>query len=513
MFLSGTWDWDLFDQWGSGEPSAQGSSSRSAAFGPGTGTPFNDLVEGVSQISQLSVGYSNQFITALQVTYSKTDGSVYSSPIFGRFTGLGVATGDVKIGPSQSLTKMLITADATGVRSMAFTLTDASGALTTLGPWGGTGAGLGGSLQSFVYQPSNPVIGLYGAVGTGNSGVLTQVGFFERGVPRCVGVGEDGGWRALDCHTKQDGMTFLCERRPAASRIDCEDGWVAEGGSCYQSLSMNRISWLEASAQCSGMGGALANIDSPTTSATVRRLMGGKGFIGLRDAAVKGGKTRQWGWQGFSKWAAFQPTAGKGCAMLDGAGATWGSVDCTSTIHQPTTICEAEAIDTRCGCPGNDSSWQPFQCSCYLALPVRGGMTSWTAAAASCEAKGARLPDVRSEEENAFVAGLANRGTVFLGVRDTYNSGKLSRHYYKNWAAAGNAPPNPASPADSDALCAVMRSDGTWTSTTCANQVRAYNISSCSMWIEIWAAIPCAPVSACLACQLDSYMHDPESAH
>ena len=464
---SGKWDWDLFTGWAPGEPASAGPTKLSSLFGPGGGTTFNDYSGDLVAIDTVSVGYRVTGIDAIQVSYLRKDGTIYAGPSYGAFQRTST-TAAINLAQSQRIAKVEGTSTNTQLRSLTFTVTDLNGGNPrTFGPYGANsimGNAVAGGSSSFTYTPGDVIMAIYGAH---TDMAVTQLGFVEANIPRCTGVDDAGNWKAVDCDMKQDGVTYLCERRPTSiSAIDCPDGWVSYGAACYQGQTANQVSWNEAKMKCVQLGGSLANVDSSTTQTQVKGLMGGKGFLGVKDLSTNPGMTRQWGWQGFSAWGSNQPLASQACSVMEPSG-LWASTDCASPHAARSVVCEAEATDTICSCP---AGWKSFQCSCY-SVQQQVPQMSWDGAASACETQRARLVDVGSREETNFLLGLTKGQGIFLGLKDSGESGKLTSGYFRRWAGNGASPPPGVG---GDAQCATMRPDGTWASLSCLSQIGTY---------------------------------------
>ncbi len=462
---SGQWDWDLFTGWAPGEPASAGPTKLSPLFGPGGGTTFNDYSDDLVAMDTLTIGYRAMGIDAVQVSYLRKDGTVYAGPSYGAFQRTST-TATITLSREQRIAKVEGTSSPSQLRSLTFTVSDLDGGnAKTYGPYGASSALLGGGGSgSFSYTPGDIVMAVYGSH---TDVALTQLGFIEANIPRCTGVDDNGNWKAVDCDLKQDGVTYLCERRPSSvSAIDCPDGWVSYGTACYQGQTGNQVSWNEAKEKCVQLGGSLANVESTTTQTQVQGLMGGKGFVGIKDLSNTPGKTRQWGWKGFSSWGSNQPAANQACSVMEASG-LWASTDCQAQHASRSVVCQTDALDTLCNCP---TGWKSFQCSCYR-VEQQTPQVSWNGAAASCDAQKAKLVDVNSREETNFLLGLTQGKGLFLGLKDSGGSGKLTSGYFRKWSGAA-APAT--SGAAGDAQCATMRPDGNWAGLSCASQIGTF---------------------------------------
>lgn len=460
---SGRWDWDLFTGWGPGEPASAGPTKLSSLFGPGGGTTFNDYSEDIVALDTLTIGYRVTGIDAIQVSYLRKDGTIYAGPSRGAFQRTS-NTAAIALAQDERIAKVEGTSSGAQLRTLTFIVTNLNGGnAKTYGPYGTSLLGNSGGTSSFSYTPGDVIMAVYGSH---TDMAVTQIGFVESNIPRCTSVDDAGNWKAIDCDMKQDGVTYLCERRPiSTSAIDCPDGWISYGSACYQGQTGNQVSWNEARMKCVQLGGSLANVDSSTTKSQVQGLMGGKGFLGVKDLSITPGKTRQWGWQGFSAWGSNQPRANQACSLMEPSG-LWASTDCGTLHSTRSVVCETEALDTICNCP---SGWQAFQCSCY-SVQQQLPQQTWDGAAFSCESQKARLVNVGSREETNFLLGLTKGQGMFLGLKDSERSGKLTSGYFRKWSG-DRAPPVGGG---ADAQCATMRPDGSWASISCLSQIGTY---------------------------------------
>lgn len=260
---SGNWDWDQYTGWAPGEPATSGASKLSPLFGPGGGDTFNDNEDDLQGIQSLTIGYRGTTgIDGIQVTYTRNDGTIYAGPTYGAFQRT-TTTIAITLEANHRFSKIEGSATSTQLRSLSFVVSDlATGTSKTWGPYGGSL----GSSTTFSYSPGDIVMSIYGSA---TDTAVTQLGFVEANIPRCTAVDDNGQWRAIDCDTKQNGVTYLCERRPTLSTIDCPDGWVSYGSACYTSQSANQISWNDAKGKCIKLGGTLAAVDSNATQSQV----------------------------------------------------------------------------------------------------------------------------------------------------------------------------------------------------------------------------------------------------
>jgi hypothetical protein len=440
-----------------------------------------------------------------QVSYQRKDGTIYAAPSYGAFQRTSTTVAIPLNTGSQRIAKVEGSASGSFLRSLSFTISNLDGSNSKV--WGPFGSSLGASMGgTFSYTPGDVVVAVYGSA---TDVALTQLGFVEANIPRCTSVDDEGHWRAVDCDMKQDGITYLCERRPTISQIDCPDGWVAYGASCYQGQQTNKLSWNEANQRCVQLGGSLANVDSSATHEQVKGLMGGRGFLGIKDLSTTPSANRRWGWKGFQAWGANQPVPGVACSVMEPSG-LWASADCGAQQAGRSTLCKMDALDTLCNCP---PGWRSFQCSCYnvrvCAVPKRPGppvpfllpmvlsvltdeppllcthtahirkqllqttgSQTWSGAAAACDGQKARLVDIGSREETNFALSMTKGQGIFLGLKDAGGvGGKMATGYFRRWAGATPPPPMGAA---GDPQCATMRPDGSWGSTPCSSQIGSY---------------------------------------
>lgn len=296
------------------------------------------------------------------MSYQRKDGTTYAAPSYGAFQRTSTTVAIPLYAGRQRIAKVEGSASGSLLRYLTLTVSDLDGGNSKV--WGPFGSAIGASMGgAFSYTPGDVVVAVYGSA---TDVALTQLGFVEANIPRCSAVDDAGHWRAVDCNMKQDGVTFLCERRPTVSQIDCPDGWVAYGASCYQGQQANQLSWNEAHQRCVQLGGSLANVDSSTTHEQVKGLMGGRGFLGIKDLSTTPSATRRWGWKGFQAWGANQPVPGAACSVMEASG-LWASTDCGAQQAGRATLCKIDSLDTLCTCP---QGWRSFQCSCYNVSPV-----------------------------------------------------------------------------------------------------------------------------------------------
>ncbi|XP_041372452.1 perlucin-like protein [Gigantopelta aegis] len=113
--------------------------------------------------------------------------------------------------------------------------------------------------------------------------------------------------------------------------------------------------------------------------------------------------------------------------------------------------------------------WTPFEDSCYVILQDK---QSWASSMAMCQAYGAYLVEISSDEENEFVRGMIRETHSpiwghWLGATDEYSESHwLWSHsgralYYSNWEE--DQPDN----YQTSQHCAVMHNNGRWDDGEC----------------------------------------------
>ncbi|XP_052703574.1 A disintegrin and metalloproteinase with thrombospondin motifs adt-1-like [Crassostrea angulata] len=241
--------------------------------------------------------------------------------------------------------------------------------------------------------------------------------------------------------------------------VTCSSGWSKYGENCYK-LYTATLPWTDALKACQAVGSSLVDVGSDGEQTFVHNLASGNEFwISGSDASTEG----QWLWYGsiqswgYTQWNSGEPndSGGEDCASLLNSG-RWNDYPCSRSMAY---ICEQTTALDAC-----DSTWSFRDGKCYKLFTSE---VTWSNALKTCQANSANLVNIADSGENAFVYGLLQGKSVWMGGFDGTTegswawSGGVFTWSYTNWKAG-----EPNNSGDED--CNMMyESDGTWNDGNC----------------------------------------------
>ncbi|XP_033624558.1 macrophage mannose receptor 1-like [Asterias rubens] len=265
----------------------------------------------------------------------------------------------------------------------------------------------------------------------------------------CAALRADGTWVDLSCILNKH---TLCQR-PNDIPLKCDEanGWVSAGGKCHRYQNWDST-WDDARRYCQTLGGDLISIQTDEEQ-NVARLQVQANFqsiwIGASDKISNVAGSYTWpdgSALSMTNWAPGQPdnqffSLGGNCAgILDmSTNGEWSTSPCTS---QRKFICEKD--EGTCPVGWRIHGGQCYQFNTYSAM-------TWTDAKHNCEAQGAFLASIFSDDENDFVFrqfdDLTGVGVtdIWIGISDYSLDGQFAwvdgaSVSYNNW--------NPGMPVD-----------------------------------------------------------------
>nr|XP_039270230.1 uncharacterized protein LOC120344952 [Styela clava] len=231
----------------------------------------------------------------------------------------------------------------------------------------------------------------------------------------------DKKWNDKSCSAQ---LPFVC-KRTIGDVQQCPVDWTMVNGRCYQAFYSLAKQWFEADQECRNRGGDLVAIGDSTEQLAVQNFISTyntKFWIGLSDTASPG----NYAWSdrvttfSYNNWDINQPPTspqyyGSSCVVSDNTrGYKWVTERC---VEERPFVCER---GLRAQCPQN---WAYTDGKCYEFVVNSARKATWTEASRNCQAVGAGLIKIESEQQQLFVAtafeqyGSSNR-EIWMGISD-----------------------------------------------------------------------------------------------
>ncbi|XP_025083735.1 macrophage mannose receptor 1-like [Pomacea canaliculata] len=250
----------------------------------------------------------------------------------------------------------------------------------------------------------------------------TQCMYINGGIPRRL-----KSWQLGDCNSLNG---YTCQKPPG----ECQDGWLTHQSTCFK-LFDDMQSWSVANLTCTGIGGQLVNLASPSDQMFLQRYLPvfaseyvDSIWIGLNDNGNDYGPITWSGGKNIGNathWAENPPpnnTVGNlDCGFIDTSDSEgrWQLTSdctvirswvCTIPVNTPVQPMPTSVSPYMC-----DPMWIQFGLSCYF---FSDGPEIWSDARRMCKSFEADLVVITGDRDQAFLNRHVTGGDFWIGLHD-----------------------------------------------------------------------------------------------